>query len=106
MHKGGFSPLFYKGIPEEGRNVFRTRLNNRFSHLNAHLSSNPYLMGREYTVADAHLFVISNWAPWVSFDLSPYHAVLSYRERVGARPAVMAALKMEGLVPWPSVQPH
>jgi glutathione S-transferase len=23
MHKGGFSPLFYKGIPEEGRDVFR-----------------------------------------------------------------------------------
>jgi glutathione S-transferase len=26
MHKGGFSPLFYKGIPEEGREVFRGRL--------------------------------------------------------------------------------
>jgi glutathione S-transferase len=26
MHKGGFSPLFYKGIPEEGKDVFRARL--------------------------------------------------------------------------------
>src|SRR6266851_2137932 len=26
MHKGGFSPLFYKGVPEEGKNVFRARL--------------------------------------------------------------------------------
>ena len=106
MHKGGFAPLFYKGIPEEGRDVFRTRLKNRFLHLDAHLSSNPYLMGREYTVADAHLFVISSWAPWVNFDLSPYRAVINYRERVGVRSAVVAALKMEGLVPWPSVQPH
>ena len=106
MHKGGFSPLFYKGISEEGRDVFRTRLKNRFLHLDAHLSSNPYLMGREYTVADAHLFVISNWAQWVNFDLSPYRAILNYRERIGVRPAVVAALKMEGLVPWPSVQPR
>lgn len=106
MHKGGFSPLFYEGIPEEGRDVFRARLKNRFAHLDEHLSSHAYLMGREYSVADAHLFVISSWATWVNFDLSPYRALLAYREQVGARPAVMAALKMEGLVPWPSAQPH
>jgi glutathione S-transferase len=105
MHKGGFSPLFYKGVPEEGRDVFRIRLKNRFAYLDHHLSSNAYLMGSEYSVADAHLFVVSNWATWVNFDLSPYRAVLAYRERVGARPAVMAALEMEGLVPWPSAPP-
>jgi len=106
MHKGGFSPLFYKGMPEEGRDVFRARLKNRFSHLDEHLSSNAYLMGSEYSVADAHLFVVSNWASWVNFDLSPYRALRAYRERVGARPAVMAALNTEGLVPWPLAQPH
>ena len=26
MHKGGFSPLFYKGMPEEGKEIFRRRL--------------------------------------------------------------------------------
>jgi glutathione S-transferase len=51
MHKGGFSALFYKGITEEGRDVFRARLRNRFSHLDTHLSSNKYLMGSEYSVA-------------------------------------------------------
>src|ERR1051325_5526138 len=88
MHKGGFSPLFYKGIPEDGRDVFRTRLRSRFSYLDGYLSSNEYLMGREYSVADAHLFVVSNWASWVNFDLSPYRAVLACRERIRARPAV------------------
>ena len=106
MHKGGFSPLFYKGVPEEGRDVFRARLKIRFSHLDRHLSSNEYLMGREYSVADAHFFVVSNWAGWVNFDLSPYRAVLAYRERIGSRRAVIAALKTEGLVPWPTTQPH
>lgn len=106
MHKGGFSPLFYKGVPEEGREVFRVRLRARFSRLDEHLSSNEYLLGREYSIADAHLFVVSNWASWVNFDLSPYRAVLAYRHRVGSRPAVIAALKAEGLVPWPTTQPH
>jgi glutathione S-transferase len=106
MHKGGFSPLFYKGVPEEGRNVFRARLRDRFAHLDRHLSSNEYLMGAAYSVADAHFFVVSNWASWVNFDLSPYRAVLDYRRRLGCRPAVIAALKAEGLMPWPATQPH
>jgi glutathione S-transferase len=106
MHKGGFSPLFYKGIPEEGRDVFRARLRSRFSHLNMHLLSNKYLMGGDYSVADSHLFVVSNWANWANFDLSPYRGILAFRERVGTRPAVITALKTEGLYPWPASQPH
>ena len=106
MHKGGFSPLFYKGVQEESRDIFRARLRARFSHLDAHLSSNEYLMGRHYSVADAHFFVVSNWASWVDFNLSPYRAILAYRQRVGSRPAVVAALRAEGLVPWPATQPH
>jgi glutathione S-transferase len=92
MHKSGFSPLFYKGVPEKGRNVFRARLRDRFAHLDRHLSSNEHLMGAAYSVADAHFFVVSNWASWVNVDLSPYRA-LDYRPRLGCRPAVIAALR-------------
>jgi len=106
LHKGGFSPLFYKGMPEEGRDIFRARLRARFTHLDEHFSSNEYLMGRDYSVADAHFFVVSNWARWVNFDLSPFGFVLAHRERMGSRRAVAAALEAEGLVPWPATQPH
>lgn len=106
MHKGGFSPLFYKGIAEAGRDVFRARLKARFTHIDRHLTANDYLLGDAYTIADAHLFVVSNWAGWTNFDLSPYPSVLAFRERVGSRPAVTAALTTEGLVPWPAAQPH
>ncbi len=106
MHKGGFSPLFYKALPEECEGIFRDKLKARFTHLDQHLASNPYLMGETYTIADAHLFVVSNWASWTNFDLYPYPAVLAFRERVNARPAVVGALSKEGLVPWPATQPH
>jgi glutathione S-transferase len=106
LHKGGFSPLFYKGIPEEGRDVFRARLKARFTHIDQHLTANTYLLGDAYTIADAHLYVVSNWASWTNFDLSPYPSVIAFRERIDARPAVIAALRTEGLAPWPSTQPH
>jgi glutathione S-transferase len=105
LHKGGFSPLFYAGMPEQAKDIFRSRLLRRFAHLDAHLSCNDYLMGTDYSVADAHLFVISNWASWVSIDLSPYTHVLRFRDRIRARPAVRSAMKAEGLVPWPNSQP-
>ena len=105
MHKGGFSPVFYKGVPEEGKDVFRARLKARFAHLNEHLGSNEYLMGRNYSIADAYFFVVSNWASWVNFDLSPYTNIASYRERIGERAAVRSALEAEGLIPWPNSHP-
>ncbi len=105
MHKGGFSPLFYKGMPEEAKNIFRAGLTARFTYLDQHFSGCEYLMGLDYSIADAHLFVVSNWASWVNFDLSPYANVISYRQRIAERAAVRLALDEEDLIPWPSSVP-
>jgi glutathione S-transferase len=96
LHKG-FSPLFNPSMPEEAKKIFRERLAGRFAHLNTHLANNDYLMGKEFSVADAYLITVSNWASRVDLDLSSFPNVLAYRKRVGARPAVQAALKAEGL---------
>jgi glutathione S-transferase len=55
-------------------------------------------MGKDFSVADVHLFVISNWASHVAFDLASYPIVVSYRKRIAQRPAVRAAMTAEGLV--------
>ena len=101
IHKGGFSPLFYSGMPDQAKMIFRDRLAIRFAHLDKHLTRNEYLMGEDFSVADAHFFVLSNWANWVEVNLSPYHYVRACRKRIGARPAVQAAMEAEGLIPWP-----
>ena len=85
-------------MPEEAKKIFRDRLGTRFAHVNTHLASNDYLLGKDFSVADAYLFTISNWAARVDVDLSAHANLLAYRKRVGARPAVQAALKAEGLV--------
>ena len=54
--------------------------------------------GGEFSVADAYLFTVLSWAGHVGVDLSPFAAIKSYQERVGARPNVQAALKAEGLL--------
>jgi glutathione S-transferase len=56
MHKGGFSPLFYKGVPEEGKDVFRKRLVARYSHLNEHLKNNEYPSWDARTRSPTHIF--------------------------------------------------
>ena len=57
-----------------------------------------YLMGDTYSVADGYLFTVSNWPAHVGIDLTPYPNLVAYRARVGARPAVIAAMKAEGLI--------
>jgi glutathione S-transferase len=97
LHKS-FSPLFNAAMPDEAKKIFRERLAARFAYLDKHLAGNEYLMGKAFSVADAYLFVVSNWASRVDVDLSPYANVLAYRKRVGARPAAQAAMKAEGLM--------
>jgi glutathione S-transferase len=99
MHKGAFGPLFYKGISEESKVVFRRRLAARFAHLDRHLADHAYLVGDDFTIADAHSFTVTNWAPRVDVDLSPYSNVLSHRKRIAARPTVEAAMQAEGPIP-------
>jgi glutathione S-transferase len=96
LHKG-FSPLFNPNMPEEAKKIFRERLATRFAHLDKHLAGNEYLMEKAFSVADAYLFVVSNWASRVDVDLSSFGNVLAYRNRISARPAVQAALQAEGL---------
>jgi glutathione S-transferase len=97
LHKG-FSPLFHPSMPPEAKQLFRERLATRFQHLDRHLADKDYLLGKTFSVADAYLFTVSNWAAHTDVDLSAFGNVLAYRKRVAARPAVQAAMKAEGLI--------
>jgi glutathione S-transferase len=97
LHKG-FSPLFNPSMPDEAKKIFRERLGTRFAYVDKHLATNDYLMGKDFSVADAYAFVVSNWAGRVDVDLSQHANVLAWRKRVGARPAVQEAMKAEGLI--------
>jgi glutathione S-transferase len=98
LQLGCFCPLFDREIPASVKVIFRRRLDSRLAYLEQHLLGNVYLLGNDFSIADVYLFVVSNWARSVKLDLSPYPHMLALRKRVGARPAVQQAMRMENLI--------
>ncbi len=94
----GFSPLFTPNMPEEAKTMAKARLVSRLQWVDGELAGKQYLMGDQFTVADAYLFVVSNWGQHVGVDVAPFANLVAYRARVGSRPAVIAAMKAEGLI--------
>lgn len=97
LHRS-FSPLFVPTTHPDTKATALERLQGRLKWVDGELAGKQYLMGDQFTVADGYLFVVTNWAQYVGLDLSPYPNLVAYRARVGARPAVIAAMKAEGLV--------
>ena len=97
LHKG-FSPLFNPATPADYKAIVIARLQDRLKFTDGLLANTTYVMGDTFSVADGYLFTVTNWAPLVGVDLSTYANLLAYRARVAARPAVVAAMKAEGLI--------
>jgi len=97
LHKQ-FSPLFYPTTPDEVKESQRTKLAGRFNWLSQRLEGKDYLMGSQFTVADAYLFTVLRWSGSTGIDLAKWPLLTQYVARVAARPQVQAAMKAEGLV--------
>jgi glutathione S-transferase len=96
LHKG-FSPLFNKAMPDAAIQIAANKLKIRFTFLDKHLASNEFLMGKQFTVADAYAYTILNWAPSVKIDLSQYKNLTDYLRRISARPRVRETVHAEKL---------
>lgn len=96
MHKA-YTPLFKPDTPEATRGERKEYLLRRYQFIEDLLAKQLWLMGDQFTVADAYLFTITNWARHVELDLSGFPALLAFQKRVAERPAVQAALEGEGL---------
>ena len=97
LHRG-FGPLFNPATPEEVKVAAKEKLAGRLKWVDGELAGKQYLMGDTFSVADGYLFTVTSWAPRVGVDITALANLATYRERVGARPAVQAAMKAEGLL--------
>lgn len=84
--------------PKADRGPVIEKLNQRLQFLNGELDRRPYLLPGGFSVADAYLFTLLNWAGFTRVDLSPYPALVKYAARIKARPKVQEALRAEGLL--------
>ncbi|WP_437612534.1 glutathione transferase GstA [Sorangium sp. So ce834] len=96
LHKS-YSPLFNPKTSPEQRQEREEYLRKRYGVIEAALAKGPYLFGEQFTVADAYLFTVTNWANFVKLDLSAFPNLLAFQRRVAARPAVQGAMRAEGL---------
>lgn len=94
IHKT-FSPLFRPNISPEMREAQINLLARRLDYVEQSLGAKAYLMGEDFTVADAYLFTVLNWCHNFKIDLGPWPKIQAYMERVAARPSVKAAKKAE-----------
>jgi len=90
-------PLFHDGAEIELQNA-RERLDRRFTWVEKKLGDKPFLTGETFTIADAYLVTVLNWARAAKIDLEKWPKLAAYRVRVRERPAVAAALEAEGLL--------
>jgi glutathione S-transferase len=97
LHKS-FGAFFNPASSAEAKEQARAHLARRFDYVNDVLAGHDYLLGAQFSVADAYLFTILNWPPKVGIDLSPWPALQAFHTRVGARPAVQRAMRDEGLI--------
>jgi glutathione S-transferase len=94
------TPLFKfaEKLSDASKQVFKDDLALRFDWLAKELADKPYLLGERYTIADIYLFTVLNWPRYVGIDIAKWPALKEYHKRIGARPAVQAALMAEGLI--------
>lgn len=98
IHKS-YSPLFNPHTLPVVREERLAYLRRRYSLLEKHLEGRKYLFGDQFTIADAYLFVVTNWARGVKLDLVEFPNIEAFQKRVGSRKSVLQAMRTEGLIP-------
>jgi len=101
LHKS-FGPIFSPVLADEAKAFFKDRVMGKFKYIDSQLAGRDYLMGSEFSVADAYLFTMLSWADRMKFDLSDMPNLVAYKARVAARPKVQEALTKEGLMMKPA----
>ena len=97
LHKN-FGPLFSPATSDDAKAASKEKINGRLKWVEGELAGKSFLVGDSFTGADAYLFTVTNWAAYAGLDLSPFPNLVAYRARIAARPAVIEAMKAEGLI--------
>lgn len=95
IHKS-FAPLFSSEATDDTKTYHRNYLNKRLAYVEKALGDKKYLMGDDFTIADAYLFTVLGWGAHVGVDIGP--RLKAYVDGVRARPHVIEAMTAEGLI--------
>lgn len=97
IHKN-FAPLFNPAIAAAVKELATANLKARLTTVAKQLTEHAYLVGEQFSVADAYLFVTLSWRHYVNLDISPWPVLEEYTNKIAARPAVQQAMREELLL--------
>lgn len=98
LHKGfaPFHPIHPADV--DYRRGARARLADNLAFLAARVGEREFLLGDEFTVADAYAFIVLRaWVINLKEELAAQPGLAAYYQRLKQRPAVRAALDVEGV---------
>jgi len=96
LHKS-FSAFFNPATSDDWKANVKVLLERRLAYVNQQLAGKSYLMGEDFSVADAYLFTVLRWSPVAKLDLNQWPEIVAFQARMATRPAVQEALAAEGL---------
>lgn len=97
LHKR-FGMLFNPKIPNEVKdNVLKSLIKEGLTFVNNAIKQNKYLIGEQFTLPDAYLFVILTWMPNFKLDINEYPNLARYFAELKKRNTIVQSLKEENL---------
>jgi glutathione S-transferase len=97
LHKQ-IGALFNPKMTPEMKEVQLGVIERRMNALDKMLEGKKYLLGDDFSIADAYLFNILLWTKKHNIDIAKWRNVTALNARVAARPEVIEAMTAEGLM--------
>lgn len=87
-HLGTLARPIWTGMHDEpAEEAAREALSRFLPIFEAHIAKAPYILGKEFSVADINVGATFRYADLSSYDLIAYPAILAWRARLAERPA-------------------
>ena len=95
VHKRIFYNVFNPSSAEPTKQAARALFDPTFDYLAKKLAGGDTLVGNKFTVADAYLVTMLNWAVFLKVDLAKWPALAAYHQKHLKRPSVVQAMGVE-----------
>jgi glutathione S-transferase len=95
VHKRVFYNIFSTTVPAEAKEAAKAELDPTLEAIARRLGDREVLVGDRFTVADAYLVTLLNWAVFLKADLAKWPALQTYHRRHLQRPSVVRAMSVE-----------
>ncbi len=95
VHKRVFYNIFSTTVPAEAKAAAKADLDPTLAAIARRLGDRETLVGGHFTVADAYLLTLLNWAVFLKADLTKWPALQAYHQRHLKRPSVVRAMGVE-----------